>query len=215
MQHWIGALNHFDAFYEECTKRRADVQLDLPAATPDPPFPVDSCLAVLAATTAILENCSNKQLWASHEVRCRRHGEGRSARAAMRIARLHQHSGSARLPAPSQQCQGVLREQLRAGLAVGCLTQRRCAPPNTLRPQHVSDLLAAPSPEVVDAALATLTAFLRISHGHRLRLTSGHVMTKRLLVMAHGWGGKAAVRASSARRPAGVQAQRRAAAAQD
>lgn len=69
LQQWIPALNHFDAFFAQCTHGRADVQLTVPAAAPDPPFPTAACVAVLRATTTILDNCSNRSLWASHEVR--------------------------------------------------------------------------------------------------------------------------------------------------
>lgn len=71
INHWVPALDHFDAFLEECTTKRADVQLKLgeEGVPSDPAFPIDSCLAVLNATCVLLENCSNKAAYNSSEVR--------------------------------------------------------------------------------------------------------------------------------------------------
>jgi E3 ubiquitin-protein ligase HUWE1 len=66
---WVAVLNHFDAFFEENIKGRADLQLKWDAAgEDDPPFPTDNCLQILRVTSLLLENCSNKHIYSSSEV---------------------------------------------------------------------------------------------------------------------------------------------------
>lgn len=70
LHHWIPLLNHFDSILEELIK--AHPELSTPGAAgaaARPPFPVDLCVAVLRTTALILENCSNKHLYLSYEVR--------------------------------------------------------------------------------------------------------------------------------------------------
>jgi hypothetical protein len=62
-------LDHFDSFFEQKVSQRSDVQLQGEGAAEDPPFPTDTCLAVLSATCVLLENCSNKAAYNSSEVR--------------------------------------------------------------------------------------------------------------------------------------------------
>ena len=67
---WVAVLNHFDAFFEEYIKRREDLQLKWDATGQDaPPFPAENCLQVLRVTSLLLENCSNKHIYSSAEVR--------------------------------------------------------------------------------------------------------------------------------------------------
>jgi hypothetical protein len=70
INYWVPVLDHFDSFFEECISNRADVQLKSGEAdvAADPPFPTDSCLAVLNATCVLLDNCSNKAAYNSSEV---------------------------------------------------------------------------------------------------------------------------------------------------
>lgn len=70
--HWVALLNYFDTFFEEQIKPRQDVNLkfgDSPGGKDDPPFPTLATVAVLKATCIILENCSNKHLYLSYEVK--------------------------------------------------------------------------------------------------------------------------------------------------
>lgn len=67
--HWVQLFNHFDAYFEEHVKPRKDIQLKLENDAPDPEFPVQNCLEILRVTSILLENCTNKQLYQSYEVR--------------------------------------------------------------------------------------------------------------------------------------------------
>jgi len=69
--HWVALFNHFDALFDELLKPRADLRLqyDAPEAEADAPFPSSTVVAVLRVTAAILENCSNKHLYQSYDVR--------------------------------------------------------------------------------------------------------------------------------------------------
>ena len=67
--HWSSLFNRFDETLESILKDRKDVSLD---GVPEPhaaPFPSRSVLSILRVSTTILENCSNKHLYQSHEVR--------------------------------------------------------------------------------------------------------------------------------------------------
>lgn len=78
---WLPVLNHFDAFFDEVVQplkslhlwaddEIAAAGLDLSSQQKlDQNFPVADCLAVLHVTAVLLDNCSNKQLFASYEVR--------------------------------------------------------------------------------------------------------------------------------------------------
>lgn len=78
--HWLPLLNHFDAFFDEvvlpnkslhlwCDDEMSAAGLDLAQQQKlDQNFPVTDCLAVLRVTAVLLDNCSNKQLFASYEV---------------------------------------------------------------------------------------------------------------------------------------------------
>lgn len=65
INHWVAVLDHFDSFFEQQVSQRNDVQLQ---AGDDPPFPTETCLAVLNTTCVLLENCSNKAAYNSSEV---------------------------------------------------------------------------------------------------------------------------------------------------
>ena len=69
--HWVALFNHFDALFDELVKPRADLALryDQAEAKADPPFPSSTVVAVLRVTATILENCSNKHLYHSYDVR--------------------------------------------------------------------------------------------------------------------------------------------------
>ncbi len=69
IQQWVQALNHFDTFFDERIKARQDISLQFTDAEDEAAFPSPVCQAILQATSVILENCSNKQLYASVEVR--------------------------------------------------------------------------------------------------------------------------------------------------
>ncbi len=56
--------------------------------------------------------------------------------------------------------------------------------------QHLSSLLAAPDKEVVEAALQTLVAFLRKTHGSSVRWHGSSDLNLRLLALSQGWGVK-------------------------
>ena len=56
--------------------------------------------------------------------------------------------------------------------------------------QHLSSLLAAPDKEVVEAALQTLVAFLRKTHGSSVRWHGSSDLNSRLLALSQGWGVK-------------------------
>jgi len=56
--------------------------------------------------------------------------------------------------------------------------------------QHLSSLLAAPDKEVVEAALQTLVAFLRKTHGSSVRWHGSSDLNTRLLALSQGWGVK-------------------------
>lgn len=77
---WLPLLNHFDAFFDEIVQPIKSLHLwgddEIEAAgldlssqqKMDQNFPVADCLAVLHVTAVLLDNCSNKQLFASYEV---------------------------------------------------------------------------------------------------------------------------------------------------
>eukprot|EP00200_Dunaliella_tertiolecta_P012804 CAMPEP_0202388378 /NCGR_PEP_ID=MMETSP1127-20130417/77152_1 /ASSEMBLY_ACC=CAM_ASM_000462 /TAXON_ID=3047 /ORGANISM="Dunaliella tertiolecta, Strain CCMP1320" /LENGTH=397 /DNA_ID=CAMNT_0048989769 /DNA_START=78 /DNA_END=1268 /DNA_ORIENTATION=- len=66
--HWVPLFNRFEDFFTEQIKPRQDLQLkDAAQFTADPPFPVENCLQVLRVTSILLENCSNKHVYASYE----------------------------------------------------------------------------------------------------------------------------------------------------
>jgi hypothetical protein len=70
---WLPLFNRFDEFFEKLTTPRQDVGLKFDgSASPDPPFPLNSCLEVLRVTAILLENCSSKQSYASYEVGARK-----------------------------------------------------------------------------------------------------------------------------------------------
>lgn len=71
INHWVPVLDHFDELLEQHVSSRADVQLRVgePGVPTDPPFPTDSCVALLATTSVLLENCSNKAAYNSSGVR--------------------------------------------------------------------------------------------------------------------------------------------------
>lgn len=81
--HWVALFNHFDALFDELLKPRADLALryDQAEAKADPPFPSSTVVAVLRVTATILENCSNKHLYHSYDVRPH-------APTCLRLARL-------------------------------------------------------------------------------------------------------------------------------
>lgn len=56
--------------------------------------------------------------------------------------------------------------------------------------QHVASLLAAPDQEVVAAALQTIQVLLRKTHHTSVRWTPPAGISKRLLALSKGWGGK-------------------------
>lgn len=60
--------------------------------------------------------------------------------------------------------------------------------------QHLTALLASNEPEVLMAALQTLTIFVRKTHSSGVRWHGDQVLNSRLLSMAQGWGGKQEVR---------------------
>lgn len=69
--HWVPLFNRFEDFFTECIKPRQDLQLQDASrlsGTADPAFPVQACLLVLRVTSVLLENCSNKHVYASYEV---------------------------------------------------------------------------------------------------------------------------------------------------
>lgn len=70
-------------------------------------------------------------------------------------------------------------------------------PPQTWRPppaQHLLNLLAASDPDVVDAALAALGAYVRRTHHQSVRLPGSSEAAPRLLAMVKGWAGREEVR---------------------
>lgn len=60
--------------------------------------------------------------------------------------------------------------------------------------QHLTNLLAAPVPEVVAAALQTFQVLVRKTHHTSVRWTPPVGLTQRLLALSRGWGGKEEVR---------------------
>ena len=88
MHHWVPLLDYFDAYLESQVKGRRELGLEYEAAAAaaQPPFPSEGVLAVLRATAAILEHCSNKHLYNSYEVR--RGGRGGVASAGRGVLDL-------------------------------------------------------------------------------------------------------------------------------
>ncbi len=69
LAHWAPLLNRFDELLERVVQERPELALgDEPPAAPGP-FPKELVLALLRTTVALLENCSNKQIYQSHDVR--------------------------------------------------------------------------------------------------------------------------------------------------
>jgi hypothetical protein len=64
--------------------------------------------------------------------------------------------------------------------------------------QHLSNLLAAPVPEVAAAALQTFQVLVRKTHHTSVRWTAPAGLSQRLLSLSKGWGGKEEVRSATA-----------------
>ncbi len=62
-------INHFDAWLETHISKRKDLELKYEANSADGPFPSRNVIQILRVTAIILENCSNKHLYNSYEVR--------------------------------------------------------------------------------------------------------------------------------------------------
>ena len=69
--HWVALFNYFDELLEKFVKPRKDLQLDIDGGSDSAPFPSSSILAILRVSATIMENCSNKHLYHSYEVRRR------------------------------------------------------------------------------------------------------------------------------------------------
>lgn len=67
--HWVSLFNFFDAYLETHVQNRADLQLKCESDQTLSPLPSRNLKAILKATAQILENCSNKHLYSSCEVR--------------------------------------------------------------------------------------------------------------------------------------------------
>jgi hypothetical protein len=61
---------------------------------------------------------------------------------------------------------------------------------STAKMQHLTNLLAAPVPEVAAAALQTFQVLVRKTHHTSVRWTPPVGLTQRLLALSKGWGGK-------------------------
>ena len=68
--HWVALINRFDAWFEAHVKPRYELNLvfEEPESPPEKDLQVDTVVAILRVTSAILENCSNKHLYHSYEV---------------------------------------------------------------------------------------------------------------------------------------------------
>ncbi len=66
--HWVPLFNYLDDYFEKCLQPRQDLQLDVAAGQPQEPFPVEQVNAILDFSATVLENCSNKHLYGSHDV---------------------------------------------------------------------------------------------------------------------------------------------------
>ena len=75
--HWLPLLNRLDAWLEGCAAR-ADAALRGAAVASDEAFPAEEAVAVLRASTALLDFSHNRHLYGSAEVRARR-GAARAA----------------------------------------------------------------------------------------------------------------------------------------
>eukprot|EP00198_Chlamydomonas_reinhardtii_P000104 XP_001689439.1 predicted protein [Chlamydomonas reinhardtii] len=70
--HWVELFNLFDEVLEGANKDRPELGLGEPAsggkpASELPPFPEETCIAILRTTSVILEHCSNKHLYHSSD----------------------------------------------------------------------------------------------------------------------------------------------------
>lgn len=70
----------------------------------------------------------------------------------------------------------------------------RCVLRSWCHVQHLSNLLAAPVPEVAAAALQTFQVLVRKTHHTSVRWTPPAGLSQRLLSLSKGWGGKEEVR---------------------
>lgn len=67
--HWSDLFHHFDSFFEKFVKTRKDLQLDGDFWENSEELPEDSLLQILRVSRIIFENCANKYLYRSHEVK--------------------------------------------------------------------------------------------------------------------------------------------------
>lgn len=67
--HWVPLFNFFDAYFERHVQSRSDLQLKCEPGDAAPELPSRNLVAILKVTASILENCSNKHLYSSCEVR--------------------------------------------------------------------------------------------------------------------------------------------------
>ena len=64
-------FNHFDDYFVEVVEKRKDLRLEgLPREDPAGPIPSAALAWILHASRIILENCTNRQLYASSEHLC-------------------------------------------------------------------------------------------------------------------------------------------------
>ncbi len=173
--HWATLFNYFDDLLERALAVRQDLQLYYDSGGGDIPFPSRSVLAILRVSAIILENCSNKHLYHSYEVR--------------HLSRKIETFGGL-----------FLGEDL---LFMRVWTSKAATLADSSDPvfnilfltdagvvQHLTSLLAAPDPAVVIATLHTLVAFVRKTHASSVRWHGWPDLNTRLLALSQGWGGK-------------------------
>lgn len=67
--HWATLFNYFDDLLDQNVSPRKDLTLEFDRDGIDSFFPSRNVLAILRVTAIILENCSNKHLYHSYEVK--------------------------------------------------------------------------------------------------------------------------------------------------
>eukprot|EP00882_Tetradesmus_deserticola_P034397 GHRQ01039440.1.p1 GENE.GHRQ01039440.1~~GHRQ01039440.1.p1 ORF type:complete len:219 (-),score=90.14 GHRQ01039440.1:148-804(-) len=109
-----------------------------------------------------------------------------SKRADVQL-RLGEAGVEADSPFPTTGCLAVL--------SATCVLLENCSNKTAYSSsEHLTNLLAAPVPEVVAAALQTFQVLLRKTHHTSVRWVAPPGLSQRLLCLSKGWGGKEEVR---------------------
>jgi hypothetical protein len=116
--HWLPLLNRLDAWLEGCAAR-ADAALRGAAVASDEAFPAEEAVAVLRASTALLDFIHNRHLYGSAEVRARRGATARPPASTRALGALPARAADARRRGAAPHHAAVRARRRRGGRGAG------------------------------------------------------------------------------------------------